>query len=71
MNKGFIGNCYTVLEGDLVLCFTGRLKCFAKTILQVLSGFSTFETNTKEKKQQQNCSVSTEFLCLYKVLPSN
>lgn len=47
-----MGNCYSVLEGDPVLCFAGRLKCFAKTILWLLSGFSTFKTNTKEKNQQ-------------------
>lgn len=52
MNKDFVGSCYSVLEGDLILYFAGRLKGFAKIILWVLSGFSTFETNAKEKKQQ-------------------
>lgn len=61
MNKDFKGNCYSI-SGDLVLCFSGSLKCFAKIILWVLFGFSTFGTNSKEKKPQTSSNKALSFL---------
>lgn len=72
MNKDFKGNCYSI-SGDLVLCFFGSLKCFAKIILWILFGFSTFDTNSK-KKNQTSSNKTLSFphsLCLYKELPTD
>lgn len=70
MNKDFIEYCLSVLDGGLVLCFAGCLKCFVKFTSWLLSGFSTFETNTKKKKAVLEVFLFyTESLCLYKILP--
>lgn len=57
VNKDFIENCHSVLEGGLILRVAGCLKCFVKFALWLLSSFSIFETNTKKKSSVRSVSV--------------